>query len=120
MEVTISAKNIELTPVLKNHINGKIGRLKKYTDSQMKVEVFLSIEKLRHKIHASVKSKGYRIDSEAEEIGSMYRAIDICVDRLEKQLRRGKHNPNHKKTDKRSIRLETPDEEPFENVEDDV
>ena len=34
----------------------------------------------------------------------MYKAIDLCVDKLETQLRRGKHNPKAKKTDKKTIR----------------
>ncbi len=104
MDVTISAKHMELTSSLKNHVNERMTRLKKFTDHPMNVDVFLGVEKYRKKIHASVKGKGFQINSEAEEPDSMYKAIDLCVDKLEKQLRRGKHNPHSKKQNKSTIR----------------
>ena len=120
MEVTISAKHIELTPSLKEHVNAKMSRLKKYTDHNMNVEVFLGVEKFRNKVHVSVKGKGFQIDSEAEKPDSMYRAIDQCVDRLETQLRRGKHNPYQKKNDKQTIRLKTSVDELSNDIGNDV
>ena len=88
---------MELTPSLKSHVNERMIRLKKYTDHNMNVDVSLVVEKFRNKIHASVKGKGFKINSDAEEPDSMYKAIDLCVDKLETQLRRGKHNPRAKK-----------------------
>jgi putative sigma-54 modulation protein len=111
MDVTISAKHMELTPSLKSHVNERMIRLKKYTDHHMNVDVSLGVEKYRNKIHASVKGKGFKINSEAEEPDSMYKAIDLCVDKLETQLRRGKHNPKAKKINKKTIRTTDTEEE---------
>ena len=111
MDVTISAKHMELTPSLKSHVNERMIRLKKYTDHNMNVDVSLVVEKFRNKIHASVKGKGFKINSDAEEPDSMYKAIDLCVDKLETQLRRGKHNPRAKKIDKKTIRTNSIDED---------
>lgn len=118
MEVTISAKHMELTPSLKSHVNERMIRLEKYTDHHMNVDVSLGVEKYRNKIHASVKGKGFKINSDAEEPDSMYKAIDLCVDKLETQLRRGKHNSKSKKTDKQTIRTDTIEEESDENMID--
>lgn len=111
---------MELTPALKSHVNERMTRLKKYTDYDMNVDVFLGVEKYRNKIHASVKGKGFQINSEAEEPDSMYKAIDQCVDKLETQLRRGKHYPRQKKVDKQTIRLNIPQEEASDGIESDV
>jgi len=111
MEVIISAKKMELTPSLKSHVNERMIRLKKYTDHNMNVDVSLVVEKFRNKIHASVKGKGFKINSDAEEPDSMYKAIDLCVEKLETQLRRGKHNPKSKKIDKTTIRTNSIDED---------
>ena len=118
MDVTISAKHMELTPSLKSHVNDRMTRLKKFTDHPMNIDVFLGVEKYRKKIHASVKGKGFQINSEAEEPDSMYKAIDLCVEKLEKQLRRGKHNVQEKKHDKSTIRNRTSVDLPDGQLED--
>ncbi len=51
---------MELTPSLKSHVNERMVRLKKYTDHNLNVAVFLGVEKYRNMIHASVKGKGFQ------------------------------------------------------------
>lgn len=92
MEITISAKHMELTDALKAHVEERIMRVKKYSDQRMAADVHLGVEKHRKHIHATVKGNGTVYNSEAEDPQNMYKAIDACVDKLEKQLRRAKKN----------------------------
>ncbi|OGG95458.1 MAG: ribosomal subunit interface protein [Candidatus Lambdaproteobacteria bacterium RIFOXYD12_FULL_49_8] len=90
MEITISAKHMELTDALKNHVEERVIRIKKYSEHRLSADIHLGVEKHRHQIHATVKGAGATYNSEAEDPQSMYKAIDLCVDKLEKQLRRSK------------------------------
>ena len=118
MDIIISAKHMELTPALKSHVDERMVRLKKYTDQNLNIEVYLGVEKYRKKIHAVVKGKGFQLNSEAEEPDSMYKAIDMCVDKLEKQLRRGKHQSSNKSIDKESVREGKTADESLEGYDD--
>lgn len=97
MDLQISAKHMELTDSLRNHITERMGRIKKYSDSKLKADVHIGVEKYRNHIHATVKGKGPVLNSEAQDPDSMYKAIDLCVEKLEKQLRRGKMAAHHEK-----------------------
>jgi putative sigma-54 modulation protein len=104
MDVSISAKHMELTEALKNYVTERFSRVKKYTDFNLNADVYLGVEKHRNHIHATVKGNGFFLNSEAEDPVSMYRAVDQCVDKLEKQLRRGKYNYHDKKVGKEMSR----------------
>ncbi len=97
MEVNISAKHMELTDALRNHIHERLGRIKKYSDAKIFAEIHLGVEKYRNHIHAVVKAKATTLNSEAQDPDSMYKAIDLCVDKLEKQMRRSKDAIHHEK-----------------------
>ena len=104
MDVSISAKQMDLTDALKNYVTERISRVKKYTDFNLNANITLGVEKHRNHIHAIIKGNGFYLNSEAEDPASMYKAIDHCVDKLETQLRRGKFTSHEKKTGKESIR----------------
>ena len=107
MDISISAKQMELTDALKSYVTERFNRVKKYTDHNLNAEIYLGVEKHRNQIHAIIKGKGFYLNSKAEDPASMYRAIDQCVDKLEKQLRRGKFTYHDKKQGKESIRTKT-------------
>ena len=104
MDVSITAKQMDLTDALKNYVTERVSRVKKYTDFNLNANISMGVEKHRNHIHAIIKGNGFYLNSEAEDPASMYKAIDQCVDKLETQLRRGKFNYHDKKVGKESIR----------------
>jgi len=104
MEVSITAKQMDLTDALKNYVTERVSRIKKYTDFNLNANISMGVEKHRNHIHATIKGNGFYLNSEAEDPASMYKAIDLCVEKLETQLRRGKYNYHDKKLGKESIR----------------
>lgn len=104
MDVSITAKQMDLTDALKNYVTERVSRVKKYTDFNLNANISMGVEKHRNHIHAIIKGNGFYLNSEAEDPASMYKAIDQCVDKLEKQLRRGKFNYHEKREGKESIR----------------
>ena len=104
MDVSISAKHMDLTDSLKNYVQERLSRVNKYIDFNLNADIYLGVEKHRKHIHATIKGNGFYLNSEAEDPSNMYKAIDLCVDKLEKQLRRGKFNYSEKKKGKEQER----------------
>lgn len=85
MLVNITARNIKLTKELASYVNKKMERLTKYIQNVVKAEVRLSVEKYRQ--IAEVKINAQRAIFTAKEVSTdMYAAIDLMVDKLERQV----------------------------------
>jgi len=104
MDVSISAKHMDLTDALKNYVTERVGRVKKYVDFNLNAVISMNVEKHRNNIHVTIKGNGFYLNSNAEDPTSMYKAIDLCIDKLETQLRRGKYNYHDKKVGKETLR----------------
>jgi putative sigma-54 modulation protein len=72
---------------LKEYGREKLGRLEKYLDSVLDADAIFSVEKFRHKAEVVLISDGLKIKAE-EETDDMYSALDLVVDKLEKQIKR--------------------------------
>lgn len=85
MRITITGRNIELTPGIKEAVEDKLGKLEKYFKPETDVNVTLSVEKDRQKIEVTIPTKGHTI--RAEEVSNdMYVSIDLVEETLERQL----------------------------------
>ncbi len=94
MQILISGKNIQLSDSLKEYVEEKIGKIKKYFDSILEVDVTLSVTK------SSVPEKSKcaevilfsnGITMHAKESHSdMYAAIDLVSDKIERQVKKHK------------------------------
>ena len=85
MRITITGRNIELTPGLKEAVEEKLGKLEKYFKPETDVHVTLSVEKERQKIEVTIPTKGHTI--RAEEVSNdMYVSIDLVEETIERQL----------------------------------
>jgi putative sigma-54 modulation protein len=72
---------------LKEFGREKLTRLEKYLDSVIDVDLTFTVEKFRHKAEVVVTADGLKIKAE-EETEDMYSALDLVVDKLEKQIKR--------------------------------
>lgn len=85
MRITITGRNIELTPGIKEAVEDKLSKLEKYFKPDTDVNVTLSVEKDRQKIEVTIPTKGHTI--RAEEVSNdMYVSIDLVEETLERQL----------------------------------
>ncbi|MBC7765073.1 MAG: ribosome-associated translation inhibitor RaiA [Hyphomonadaceae bacterium] len=89
MKFIIKGRKIEITDGLKERIETKIGKMKKFFDAGTEVYVTLKVEKDRHEVEVTIPFQG--IILRAEEISNdMYHSIDRVVDALERQVRKYK------------------------------
>jgi putative sigma-54 modulation protein len=72
---------------LKEYGRDKLSRLEKYLDSVMDADVTFMVEKFRHKVEVVLTSDGLKIKAD-EVTEDMYSAVDLVVDKLEKQIKR--------------------------------
>jgi len=94
MQLVISGKNIELTDALRSYVEEKIGKVKKYFESIIEVDVTLGLEKGATPeeskfIEVILFSSGVTIHAR-EEHSDMYAAIDLVADKLERQVKKHK------------------------------
>ncbi|HBA88045.1 MAG TPA: ribosome-associated translation inhibitor RaiA [Geobacter sp.] len=89
MQITTTFRHMEPSEALKSYADEKLERVKKYIDEPIVVQVFLTVEKIRHMAEVTITAKGITIKA-AEETNDMYASIDAVADKIERQLRRFK------------------------------
>lgn len=76
---------------VREYVEEKLARVKKYIDEPIEVQVVLEVEKkIRNIAEVVIIAKGITIKASAEVNDDMYASIDAVVDKLERQLKRYK------------------------------
>jgi putative sigma-54 modulation protein len=88
---------MESSEPVRNYLEEKLSRIKKYIDEPIDAQAVLSVsKKIRHSAEVTIVAKGITIKG-SEETNDMYAAIDAVTDKLERQLKRYKEKlKNHK------------------------
>lgn len=89
MRITITGRNIDITPSLREAVEKKLSKLEKYFMPETDVLVTLSVEKERQKIEVTIPVKGNIIRSE-QVSNDMYVSIDLVEEVIERQLKKYK------------------------------
>jgi putative sigma-54 modulation protein len=89
MNLKISGHHIEVTPAIRDYVDGKLERVTRHFDNVIDVVVILSVEKLKQKAEVTVHLSGKDVYVEAID-EDLYAAVDILVDKLERQVQKYK------------------------------
>ncbi len=89
MDITVSGQQIEITTPLRGYAVEKIGRVQRHFDHAITADVVLHAEKKRFSAEANIRAKGAVIHADADGV-DMYAAIDLLVDKLDRQVLRHK------------------------------
>ena len=85
MQVNISGHQLDVTDALRDYVGEKLSRLERHFDKITNVQVIMKVEKLKQKIEATLRIAGGEIVANAEH-EDMYAAIDLLIDKLDRQL----------------------------------
>ena len=85
MQVSVTGHHVEVTDSLRNHVEEKIGKLKRHFDNVTDVHVILTVEKLEQKAEATVQIRGAKLFADDTQ-EDMYQAIDNMIDKLDRQI----------------------------------
>ena len=96
MQISVTGKNIEVTPPLREYATGKFARIKRHFDHVIDVHIVLDVIKNDQHAEATVHARGKtKIFAQAHH-HDMYAAIDAMVDKLDRQiLKRKEKMKNH-------------------------
>ncbi len=85
MQLNISGHHLDITDAIRDYVNNKVAKLERHNDKITSISVILSVEKLIQKAEATVHVSGgeFFADTEHEDL---YAAIDLMVDKLDRQL----------------------------------
>ena len=88
MRYTITGRNIDVTPGLREAVIEKIGKLERYFNQDTEAIITLSVTKDRQKIEVTIPVKGHIIRE--EQSTDMYVSIDLVEEIIERQLKKYK------------------------------
>ena len=89
MEIIIHARHLDATEAIKNYVNKKASKLTKYSNKINKIQFTLKIEGQNNIVEAVCSAARATLVAETANY-DMYAAIDLVIDKLEKQIVRQK------------------------------
>ena len=97
MKYKIRGEKVEITDSIRNYIEEKIDKLNKYfsQDDDLNVSVVIKVSGKEQKIEITIPTARFTLRSE-ESHSDLYAAIDLTVDKLERQIRKNKTKINSK------------------------
>ena len=85
MNLTVSGHHVAVTSAIRSYVENKLSRITRHFDHVIDVNVILSVDKLRQKAEVSCHVRGKEIHVESED-ADLYAAIDLLVDKLDRQI----------------------------------
>ncbi|MEJ2100862.1 MAG: ribosome-associated translation inhibitor RaiA [Desulfobacterales bacterium] len=118
MQTSVTFKNLDPSDPLKSYVQDKLDRFDRLLDNPAEANVVLSVEKFRHIAEININGDRLIINGK-EETNDMYSAIDMVLDKLEKQIKKNKQKvrerriaPKGKNKNLSNSEINTPEEEP--------
>ena len=98
MNITLRGDKIKITDAMKDYANEKLERINKYLDdsSNVNANVVVKVENYKQKVEVTIPLKNFILRSE-EVQDDFYAAMDITVDKIERQIRKNKTKLQSKK-----------------------
>ena len=98
MKITLRGDKIKITDAMKDYANEKLERINKYLDdsSNVNANVVVKVENYKQKVEVTIPLKNFILRSE-EVQDDFYAAMDITVDKIERQIRKNKTKLQSKK-----------------------
>ncbi len=89
MEIQLTAKQLKITPSLREYVQQKMSKAQKYFDHIVWGQAFLFVEKRAHKAEMIVHAPGQTFRALATA-ADLYSAIDLASDKIDAQLKKHK------------------------------
>ncbi len=85
MNLNVSGHHLEVTPAIRTYVSGKLDRVTRHFDHVIDAHVILSVDKLVQKAEVTLHVRGKDIHAECID-ADLYAAIDLLVDKLDRQV----------------------------------
>ncbi len=116
MQTSVTFKNIDPSDHLKSYVGDKLDRFDRFLDNPAEANVVLAVEKFRHIAEINISGDRLSINGKEETV-DMYSAIDMVLDKLEKQIKKSKEKIRERRSASRNRNRDMLDE--FSGTPDD-
>lgn len=101
MMYNIRGENIEVTPAIREYVEKKLGKLERYFDETPTADVNVNLKVYNNdqKIEVTIPMNDLVLRAE-ETHSDLYAAVDLVLDKLERQIRKHKTKVNRKMREK--------------------
>jgi putative sigma-54 modulation protein len=89
MQKSVTFINLDSSDALKTYAFEKLDRFDRFLQNPAKANVVLTVEKFRHIAEINISADGFTINAH-EETSDMYSAIDMALDKIDKQIKKNK------------------------------
>jgi putative sigma-54 modulation protein len=89
MQLNISGHHVELSDAVQAYVRTKMQRIERHFDHVVDVHVVLGAERQLHTVEATVHVSGNNLHAQSQH-EDMYAAIDLLIDKLDRQVRKHK------------------------------
>ena len=105
MDIKITAKNIKLTPAIKEYINTRVSKVENFFDNIVSAQVLISVEKKINQKAEIILHTGAKTTISASAVESnLYKAIDAAAVKAEAQAKKIKNKAKARKVSKKSVK----------------
>ena len=87
MQVLVTFRHMEATDALRQYAEHKVARVYKLMRRPIEAHVVLSVNKRRHFAEIILSGEHLHVNAK-EETGDLYSAIDLAMDKIERQIRK--------------------------------
>ena len=85
MNLHLTGHHLDITPAIRDYVIAKLERVNRHFDHVIDVAVVLTVDKLEHKVEATVHVRGKDLHAHSTD-ADMYAAIDALADKLDRQV----------------------------------
>lgn len=107
LNFNIRGENIEVTPAIRDHVESKIEKIERYFNGDVNANANVNLKVYnakQTKVEVTIPMKNLTLRAE-ERHDDMYAAVDLIVDKLERQIRKHKTKVNRKFRDREGTGL---------------
>ena len=101
MQTSVTFKNLDSSDNLKSYVQDKLDRFDRLLDNPAEANVVLSVEKFRHMAEINIVGDRLSINGKEETV-DMYSAIDMVLDKMEKQIKKSKEKIRERRNNAKS------------------
>ena len=95
-DVSVTFRHLEATPAIRDYVVEKASKIRSYFGDSNEIAVVLSSQKHRYTAEIILKAGKITVTAK-EETDDMYSAIDIAVDKVDRQITKHKEKLKHHK-----------------------
>lgn len=105
LDFNIRGENVEVTPAIREHIEKKVNKLERYFTEGVNATAHVNLKVYNDKetkVEITIPMKNVTLRAE-ERHNDLYAAIDLIVDKLERQIRKYKTRVNRKYREREGV-----------------